>query len=446
MSDTPICDFITKYIKKDCVRAHMPGHKGKVDLGFECRDITEIEGADQLFAPNGIIAESEKNASGVFSCPTYYSTEGSSLCIRAMLYMALIQCKNQSKTIIAARNVHKTFVSASALLGINVKWLYSQSSASYLSAKITAQDVENTLSSETEKPIAVYITTPDYLGEMSDVRSIANVCKKHNVPLIVDNAHGAYLNFLPTSLHPISLGADMCCDSAHKTLPVLTGGAYLHINSDDRFNFTKHAKNAMSIFASTSPSYLILESLDKANVYLKDHKNRTEQFLPCVSELKSALKAHGYTITGNEPTKITLSTKPFGYTGNEIAEILYKKGIVCEFHDKDYLVMMLTCENTKSELEKIKSSLLSIPMLPPIAEKPPLLPAPTRIMNMRDAMLAPCETLPIEKCIGRVMSSVTVSCPPAVPILVCGELITKEAADCFLYYDIKECSVVASSV
>jgi arginine/lysine/ornithine decarboxylase len=118
------------------------------------------------------------------------------------------------------------------------------------------------------KPCAVYVTSPDYLGNQQDLAGLSAVCAARGIPLLVDNAHGAYLHFLPQPAHPLDLGATACCDSAHKTLPVLTGGAYLHIAKNAPERYARDAKRAMALFGSTSPSYLILQSLDRANAYL----------------------------------------------------------------------------------------------------------------------------------------------------------------------------------
>ena len=102
----------------------------------------------------------------------------------------------------------------------------------------------------------MYVTSPDYLGGQSDVAALAEVSHRHGVPLLADNAHGAYLRFLSPSRHPMDLGADLCCDSAHKTLPVLTGGAYLHVGRAAPEPFRENARRALALFGSTSPSYL----------------------------------------------------------------------------------------------------------------------------------------------------------------------------------------------
>ncbi len=203
--DTPICDFVRQYHQKNTVRLHMPGHKGRGFLGMEHLDVTEVEGADSLYEAEGIIRRSEQNASSLFGCPTFYSTEGSSQCIRAMLYLAKLYGKEHFRKprILAARNVHKTFLSGCALLDLEVMWLYPENTDTYLSCQITPETLESTLSAMEEQPTAVYLTSPDYLGNLADVAAVAAVCHRHGVLLLVDNAHGAYLRFLQPSQHPI---------------------------------------------------------------------------------------------------------------------------------------------------------------------------------------------------------------------------------------------------
>lgn len=256
--DTPIYDFVKKYKESDMSRFHMPGHKGHKFIGCEDLDITEIYGADVLSMASGIIARSQSNASRLFyTGQTFYSTEGSSLCIKAMLMTVLMDARSQRKNdsqereyILAARNVHRSIIDACALIDIDMEFLTYRSSNSICECKVLPEDIktyfENIKKENLEKniqknyPIAVYITSPDYLGNIADIAGIAKVCEKYCIPLIIDNAHGAYLAFLECNLHPIKLGAAMCCDSAHKTLPVLTGGAYLHIAVKKSRNWPRH--------------------------------------------------------------------------------------------------------------------------------------------------------------------------------------------------------------
>ena len=243
--NTPICDFVENYARSGTVRMHMPGHKGRSagvcassePFTAEALDITEIHGADELFHADGIIAESETNASEVFGCDTYYSTEGSSLGIRAMLYLCRVNAvrthdgPKSSGTlasgvsrpwVLAARNVHQTFVSACALLDLDVTWLYPK--ASLLSMDLSENEVRLALEEARDSgqgmPCCVYLTSPDYLGHILPIRKIADVCHAFSVPFVVDNAHGAYLKFLPTRFRP----QDITSADRGRVSARLTGG------------------------------------------------------------------------------------------------------------------------------------------------------------------------------------------------------------------------------
>lgn len=448
---TPIVNFIQTYKARRPLRLHMPGHKGVLLTGCEHDDITEVAGADSLYEAEGIIRESEENASLLFGCPTYYSTEGSSQCIRAMMYLVMLHAKEKGVTrplILAGRNAHKTFLSAVGLLDLDVEWVYPENEAGYLVCPVSPEGVTARLTqmkSEGRLPTAVYLTSPDYLGNMADISGIAKVCHDFGILLVVDNAHGAYLRFLSPSLHPMDLGADLCCDSAHKTLPVLTGGAYLHIGSHLPPLFRDHAKQALALFGSTSPSYLILKSLDMANAVLASKKYTVSlgKIIKKVEACWIKLSACGLRpMETDEPLKLTLCPRKHGYTGIEVAEYLRKSGIECEFADPDFLVMMVTPSITEAELDRMVEALCALPRRGEIAERSPALIKPERVLSVREALLSPSEVLPVDECIGRVLAAATVGCPPAVPIVVSGERIGADAVACFGYYGIGTCAVV----
>ena len=438
---TPIVSFLKSYQEKSPVRMHMPGHKGAGILGFEGMDLTEISGADELFAAEGIIKESEQNASSLFGCPTYYSTQGSTLCIQTMCTILCQDAKSKGKKpkILAGRNAHRSFIHAAALLDFEIEWLYGNSD--YLSCKINAKDLEKKIVEN--NPTAVYLTNPDYLGNLLDIKSLASICKKHDVLLAIDNAHGAYLRFLKDSLHPIDLGADLCCDSAHKTLPVLTGGAYLHLSDSLNQVWKNDVKHFMEYFSSTSPSYLIMASLDAANDVLDTtFKKSLSECIQRVDGLKNALIQHGYTILSGEPMKITISTKEFGYSGNEIANLLMECDIYPEFYDSDYIVLMPSPYNTKDDFERLQKCLCGIERKSILVNKPSKLEQAKKAMNVRQALFAPSMTLDVSKSLGQVCSSVTVSCPPAILPVIPGEVISESSIEVMKYYGIETVRVV----
>lgn len=439
--NTPIFDFVTAYAEKQAARFHMPGHKGLPFLGCEARDLTEIAGADELYAPDGIILESENNASLLFgTAHSFYSAEGSSLCIKAMLAAVTASAHangNRQPFILAARNAHKAFLYACALLDLRVKWLMPKENDHLCRCSVSAQDVQAVLDSLSEPPSAVYLTSPDYLGNLTDVEAISAVCHASGVPLVVDNAHGAYLQFLSPSLHPIALGADLCCDSAHKTLPVLTGGAYLHVSKRaDPAILTSMRKN-LALFASTSPSYLILQSLDLCNRYLADgYPARLAACIEQIERAKAELASLGFPCEETEPLKIVLHAARFGYTGEELASILRKNGIEPEFADREYLVLMITPENDLSHLDRL---LRAFSALSPSAPLPRLAPAlmdsgAEQAVSIREAILSPGVRIPVQDAVGRICAAPAVSCPPAVPIVISGERITPHTASLLLAY------------
>ena len=443
MITTPICDFVRDYASRDGLRLHMPGHKGRGPMGFESLDITEIAGADRLYRARGIILESERNAAALFgSARTLYSTEGSSLCVRAMLYLALLHARSKGKApvILAARNAHRTLMTAAALLDLDIRWLYSRK-GSLLNCPIHPDDLEEAILRE--KPTAVFVTSPDYTGYMQDIAALSGICHAHGLPLLADNAHGAYLKFISPDLHPIFLGADLCCDSAHKTLPCLTGAAYLHIAPGAPDLFVAEAERAMDMFASTSPSYLTLQSLDAVNRMLDEElPDRFRQCALQTQRLKQQLCEAGWQTAGNEPMKLTLYPKAYGYTGVQLHDVLRAQDTECEFSDPDCLVMMPSPALSTKDMQKMQNALMSVPRLPAIAEKPPLPPRALRVCSIREAMTVPRQEIPVKDASGRILADANAGCPPAVPILTAGEMITDEAIRCFEYYGFSTCCVV----
>lgn len=446
---TPICDFVARYAAVQPLRLHMPGHKGRNVLGLEQADITEIPGADVLYHPTGIILESERNAAALFGTGrTIYSTEGSSLPIRAMVYLTALYAASLGKRplIAAGRNAHKVFITAAALLDVDVAWLYPENGGNLLSCEITPEGLDGYLKNTRELPTAVYITSPDYLGNMADVGGLSKVCRKFGCLLLVDNAHGAYLNFLPESRHPMALGADLCCDSAHKTLPVLTGGAYLHISGSAPELFSLVADQAMALFASTSPSYLILQSLDKANEALSSswvealHRAAGEW-----EKVKARLRIFGYSLAGQEPLKLTILPKDYGYTGDELSRILEEKNVFCEFSDPDHLVLMLPVEYDPELPDRLTEAFLKIPRREAISISTPALHRAETVLRPHEALFMPSRMVPAAEAAGRIMADPTVSCPPAIPVACSGERIEEWAVETMEYYGITQVRVVATN-
>lgn len=439
--ETPIYDFIKNYIRCKPCRMHMPGHKGQ---GFGDwlsavypLDLTEIDGADSLFEANGIIAQSEQNAAKLFGAEaTVYSAGGSTLCIQAMLAMM----KQEGRTVLAARNVHRSFLNACILLGLPVTWLYPETPDGILSGEITPRAVSRALT-EAKGQVCVYLTSPDYLGRSADLAVIASVCKRHGAPLLVDNAHGAHLPFLAENRHPMALGATLCCDSGHKTLPVLTGGAYLHSSSE---HYTpERMKAAMALFASTSPSYLILASLDLCNRYLELRARHDLFSVKLRLERLQRNLSDRFVFYGGDSMHLTICAPQSGFSGDGLAAQLRQLGVSCEYAEHDFLVLLASCCTTSPDLDRLEQALSRCqPEFTPHAPLPAELAMPELGMNPRKAALSMSEKIPVEKALGRICALPPSSCPPGVPIVASGEILTESAIKLLQRYGFFEIHVV----
>ena len=438
MVSTPIYDFISSYVSSSPARFHVPGHKGAALLGPEPLDLTEVAGADDLYAPDGIIADSQRNAAALFgTAATFYSAEGSSLCIRAMLHLLLThRPAGTPRRILAARNVHRSFISAAALLDADVSWLYPETMGSPLSCLIPPDALDRALTELCEPPAAVYVTSPDYLGSMQDISALAEVCHRHGSLLAVDNAHGAYLHFLPEPQHPLDLGADICCDSAHKTLPVLTGGAYLHLSGRCPAAMIDDGPSALSLFGSSSPSYLILTSLDLANAALASGlPDQLRQTRDLTESTKAALMKAGWLVHLSDPLRITLRTD-----GAAVAARLRAGGVEPEYADPDHVVLMVSPGNTAKDHFAMRDA-LGQAVLPPSSALTQMVRG-MPVLTMRQALLGRRQNVRIEDAVGRVCADVSAACPPAVPPVMPGERISEEHVILFRHYGIGAVSVV----
>lgn len=441
--NTPIYDFVNSYAKSGTVRAHMPGHKGRspAECGFGAAfpyDITEINGADSLYEASGVIAESEKNAASLFgTAATFYSAGGSTLCIQAMLTAVC----GKSRAFICGRNAHRSVMNSCVLLDLEPCWLYPDyEDGSVVSGKLTAALVEKAIERYRDKdPACVFITSPDYLGRLAPIAEIAEVCHRNGLPLLVDNAHGAYLAFLENSHHPIALGADMCCDSAHKTLPALTGAAYLHMANE---KFISEIKRDMALFGSTSPSYLIMESLDLCNKYLAESfRAELSETVKKISDFKERF-AH-MTVPDTEPLKVSLYAYPCGLRGYELAEQLRRSGVEVEYADETHAVLMFSSSSTDEDFSKAAYAAERL-MCPRILLRPPqfAVTEAKRAMSPREAFFAARETIPTEKTLGRIAAESVTVCPPCIPIAAAGEVIDENIIKILKIYSIFHVNVV----
>ncbi len=427
----PIDGFLREYARKNPVRCHMPGGKGK-NNPF---DITEIEGADSLFESSGIIAQSEENAAKLFGAgKTLYSCGGSTLSVQTML--ALAKAENPDKNrVIAGRYCHKSLISACVLLGLTIDWVFPEE---YLSCKIKAEDIREKIRSDT---LCVFVQSIDYYGGMCDIESISEVCtvcREKKLPLLVDNAHGAYLVF--TKRHPLKLGADMTADSAHKTLPCLTGCGYLHIRENSPF--IGRAKELMGVFGSSSPSYLMLQSLDLCNRFIYEEKERVKRVFLEIKKLKKSLSDLGLKLYKSDPMRITIDGFSMGYSGFQLSRLLEERNIYCEYCDSRYVVLMFSVSQSLGDFDKILRAIRSIPQKEKIGgENIPII-KPKAAVSPREAVFGKSQLVPLKQAKGKICGKIRCSCPPCVPIVMPGEVYSDEALEIMRVYGTKQVRIL----
>ncbi len=421
---TPICDFLEEYTSENRLRLHMPGHKGEFP-----HDITEICGADSLYeSDSGIIGQSEKTAAGIFgAAKTCYSCGGSTLAIQTAL--SLLKAKG-CHTVAAPRSAHRSLVSAAALLGLNIKWLYPRE---YMSADVSYD------AGALKGADALFVTNIDYYGGTWKF-------VKPDIPLVVDNAHGAYLKFVDKHkfgteyLHPLELGFPlMSAESAHKTLPVLTGGAYLHFAKGVDFS---RAKEMMAVFGSSSPSYLILESLDRFNGMIAADLNCVNRACESVAALKADLRTAGVPLLKSDHLRVCVNTRACGNDGYKYAELLRQSGVECEFADANRVVLLFSSVTTEEDCERADIALKLMPIQKPLPQvKYPMI-KPHVDMPVYEALFKPSKRVPVEKSMGEVCAELRAPCPPGVPPVMPGEIIDHDAVDALKLFGVRTIAVL----
>lgn len=429
--NTPLGEAIEKIHEENRAPFYMPGHKGRLPYPLSEAakyDITEIEGADSLYEASGaLLALENRIASAYGSGMSLLSAGGSTLCIQTMLYLA----RRRGRKVIAARNCHRAAVSTMGLIGLEPLWIACPPSfgdrfgIDGIATQPQPEAVERLLYDNPDA-VAVYLTSPDYFGQMADIPAISELCRRYNVKLLVDNAHGAHLNRFRAAMHPMQLGADMCCDSLHKTLPVLTGGAALHLEAAELYD---EAKYAMSLFGSSSPSYLIMLSIDSALEQMETGDNELLSLGGYVGALKERLADYGYQTIRSfvcDPTKLAVGFATVGYTGQEFGAYLRERGIEPEYVAEGVAVFMPSTSNTPEELSLLERVLLQLPRRQAIAPHYSDGRLPRQPLSIQEAMGRPHHLVQLDNAEGRISARLMSSCPPGTPVAVPGEEITAE--------------------
>ena len=433
---------LNKFRKKEKISMHIPGHKSGRGLGAYFiknaikLDLTELDGTDNLQNPTGILKSAQDFCAGIFGAnKTYFLTGGSSLGLRA----AILGCTNPGDKLLVDRTCHRSVLSAITLGGIEpifISPVFDKEKGLYIG--ISAEEINCILTDNPDIAGAI-ITSPTYYGICSDIKNIAHSLHSFGKFLIVDEAHGAHFAFskkLPETA--LSQGADVCIQSAHKTLPALGQCSFLHTGRD--FRFTNRLQRTLKMIQSTSPSYLLMTSLDESARYMNHRgKRKMSVLLREIENLKNevcekTVLKFADSSSMNLPcdsSRITVDFSGAEISGRYAEKLLIEQfGIYPEMADGRYVVLIPTVANTVSEIRQLKAALIEIGTRRYNGEKPftavPL-PEIKSAYKPQEAHSKQSEILPVSSCIGRVSAEVVSACPPGAAVVIPGQIIDESA-------------------
>lgn len=453
-----LIERLKNYNRTDFYPFHMPGHKRIDPIGQEYSDpfsidITEIHGFDNLHNPEGILRESMEWAASVYgSDKTYYLVNGSSCGIMAAVFAST----SHGGKILIGRNCHKSTFNAIFLNHLHTSYVYPQVIEKMgIQGGILPSDVEQALEEEDDIQ-AVLIVSPTYDGVVSDIRKISDIVHKKNIPLIVDEAHGAHFSFgrdFPKSA--LDLGADIVIQSVHKTLPCFTQTAILHVKKG--YANIKSIEGYLSIFESSSPSYIFMSGIENCIYYMdSEGRKKMDVFYKRLEEIREKLSSMKnlqiigkemkgkYGILDIDPSKIVVSTSKAPVNGSELADILRKEyHLEMEMASADYVVAITSVSDTKEGLYRLADALIEIDrslqdektMEKAEDERPVRVNSRPEIeMTVYEGITGQKEDIPIEKSVGRIAGEFVYIYPPGIPIVAPGEMLLPSLVNIILNY------------
>lgn len=418
----PLYERLRDYAQQNRISFSMPGHKNGRGLKKDLLslDVTELDMTENLHHPNEYVKKSQSLLSALYgSEQSYILTGGSTAAIQSMICSAL----TPNSTLLATADCHMSVINTCALLGINLKLIPKEINDKF-SVPISTGTLKPYL---TDNIGAVLITSPSYYGICSDIKAIAKECHEKNIPLLVDEAHGAHFiasgNFPDTAVKY----ADAVCQSAHKTLNAMNGGAYLHVSGNiiDRIRLEK----SLYMFQSSSPSYVIAASVDIARAEIESGSKWDITYKMCI-DFRNKVKQLGIDVLENDDmTRLVFNFSDYNITGFCVSNLLSKKGIDIEMADLFNIVLIVTPSNTQADLDVLYNALTEIIST---AEKEvsavKILPPPvcTETISPQKAFFSPQKQIDLDLSIGHLSCSTIVPYPPGIPVIYTGEIIRSE--------------------
>ena len=482
-----LLERLTEYVGSDAYPFHMPGHKRReipdgIPGGFPDPygiDITEIDGFDNLHHAEGILKDAMDEAAAIYGADrSWYLVNGSTCGILSAVFATT---ENGGK-ILTARNCHKAVYHAICLNRLEAEYLYPEEITEFrINGGIRAEDVRKALEKDAmrcagnsgdvrgkiTKIQAVLITSPTYEGVVSDIRAIADAAHEYGIPLIVDEAHGAHLEYadqchsFPKSA--LEYGADIVIQSLHKTLPCFTQTAILHVKGKlvDQDRISRY----LSMFQTSSPSYLFMAGMERCIRYMDGdgrnemirYEKRLERFmermegLQVLEVLDREICGKYRTVAGWDPSKIVVSTmRAEDFHGEELAETLRRKyHLEMEMTAPEYVIAMTSLMDTEEGFERLGTALLEIDGAlrrrmesgrkeKAASETPEGLESklshPVRRMLICEAMDADTERTAFQDTVGKVSAEFVYLYPPGIPIIAPGEVFTDAIVEKIMAY------------
>ncbi len=446
--NVPIAEATDKYIGEELTAFHTPGHKqGKgahkllkhylTDDGLKA-DVSLTDELDDLHRPTGSIKEAQKAAAKLYGAKSaFFSINGTTGAIHAMFMAAL----KPGDTVIMPRNIHRSVFGAMALVGVTPVYVVPDIFEGIM-AGVSLASIEKAVSEHPDAK-AIFLVSPNYYGMCTYVKEIAEIAHAHNMMLLVDEAHGAHLKFsskLPEQA--LDLGADMSAVSTHKLLGSLTGTSMLLLgkNADE-----SGVHRAMSMLTTTSPNQIMLASLDIARMQAEENFAAFSNAADLANELRRivneirGLSSFGKEAVGKKSiadldvTKITINTRALGISGMETAKMLRERGVVCELADPYHVLLLISYADTMKDAHAAIMALMDVAnnyngdKMYTLAA--PRLPAPQAELNPREAFFAASQAVSFARCVGRIAAEEVTVYPPGIPVVLPGEIITKEISE-----------------
>ena len=449
--ETPLFDVLLKHRNRHPIQFHIPGHKKGTGMDPAFRefvgdnvlsiDLINIAPLDDLHSPKAAIKEAQSLAAEAFGADhTFFSVQGTSGAIQTMILTVV----GPGDKILVPRNVHKSIMSAIVFAGAIPIFIHPEVDPELgISHGISPESVEKALQNYPDAK-AVLVINPTYFGFAADLKRIVDIVHAHDIPVIVDEAHGVHIKFhdkLPLSA--MQAGADMAATSVHKLGGSMTGTSILNVR--EGLVSAKRAQAFFSMLTTTSTSYPLLASLDCARRQLAVHgHDLIDEAIRLAEDTRKRInviphltcvgreKLHSSATYDMDPCKLLISVKDLGITGHDAEEWLrYNANIEVELSDLYNILCLVTLGDTKKEMNLLVNALTRMSqafdseasVTVPNVKVPEI---PALAMSPRDAFYAETEVIPLSEAHDRISAEFIMVYPPGIPLFIPGEVITED--------------------